>query len=291
MYKNTFGEISMLEKINPQLVTLENLYEKYRDKKRIFLKTNKTKLGELENPLILQAIRETIARYEGSNFFVKFWISLKSLFLSVGYYKNLIQYHDLNDFIQKMRLDLLERPEKIDSFDGMIALLNKFDAEESVKNTISNIYQELLEVRSNFSKNAVSEILPVVPSVKSRSVSPSSDVQAMIDEQSKVVRILEEKYKMHGERLTAQDEELADFKEEIDAKMEYFMGQFRQKLINNCRNISLDTKQKRKGFEGRGDASKLDTSSTSRFFQIAGVNDLPPPHERAAFTYVEAVEK
>lgn len=252
----------MLEKANPYLIELEKLYEKYSDEKKIFRKKNAAKIDELKNPFILQAIRATITSYEESNFLGKLWISLKSLFSVVGYHKNLIQYYDLNDLIQKIRSDLLEKPENTRSFDEMTAFLQKFDAEESIKNTMSNICRELLEIRANFKKNPLSEIFSVVPLVESKSVSPPDkapesleDVQYhdnaiavknMICAQSDVMDVLKEQNKKQHQRLAKQAGELGDLQEKSELQFDH-LGEQLRKMAELERKMELAKKQKREG--------------------------------------------
>jgi hypothetical protein len=90
----------MLEKIKPALNELESLYESYAVQKKILRKKNSDKLKEFKNsPDILEKVRDIIENYDRSTFLGQLWISL---FWSVGYYRELVQYYDLGVLIQKI---------------------------------------------------------------------------------------------------------------------------------------------------------------------------------------------
>jgi hypothetical protein len=140
----------MLEKIKSSLNDLESIYEIYADQKKVFRKKNSDKLRELENdPDSLNKVRDIIKAYDQATFLGQLWISL---FWSVKYYRELVQYYDLNAFVQKINSVAFEESEQKDKlalFDEMLAFLKKFDV-QTTSETISEIHENLLKIRGTF---------------------------------------------------------------------------------------------------------------------------------------------
>jgi hypothetical protein len=147
----------MLEKIKPSLNELQSIYEVYADQKKVFRKKNSDKLREFKNdPDSLIKVRDTLKVYDQATFFWQLWISL---FWPVGYYRELIQYYDLNALVQKMNVEAFEEMDKKDKlvlFDEMLSLLGKFDI-QNIQTSIPEIYEKLLTIRSTLEGKANSD--------------------------------------------------------------------------------------------------------------------------------------
>jgi hypothetical protein len=135
----------MLEKIDSYLAELSGLYEAYKEQKPWFRKKNGDVLLELqENKKKLTKIRGNIQSYDNASFWGKLWINW---LYPIGYYKELIQYYELNELTQQAIS--MSTKERVLFINDIANFLGKFSV-ENIKDTILRIYNGLLDIKKKY---------------------------------------------------------------------------------------------------------------------------------------------